>query len=207
MYTPFAVHPQYYSSAVARLVPLPAAIPSSDETCIVDQTGVQCYAVATLSQYVRDYSRAFWKQKCVIRPCGQSNCWSLRCSWSIACRRCSNYIFILNLIHSFSRLGKDTCKTRRETCKFWDLVRLIFEIWRYSISISTMSLSTAKPPRRNIHMIPRKQCEANLIMTSSNGNISCVTGHLCGELTGPRWIPRTKASDAELWCFLWSAPE
>ena len=26
-----------------------------------------------------------------------------------------------------------------------------------------------------------------------------VTGHLCGEFTGPRWIPRTKASDAELW--------
>ena len=25
--------------------------------------------------------------------------------------------------------------------------------------------------------------------------------------TGPRWIPRTKASDAELWCFLWSASE
>ena len=24
---------------------------------------------------------------------------------------------------------------------------------------------------------------------------------------GPRWIPRTKASDAELWCLLWSAPE
>ena len=36
---------------------------------------------------------------------------------------------------------------------------------------------------------------------------SRVTGHLCGEFTGPRWIPRTKASDAELWCFLWSAPE
>ena len=25
-------------------------------------------------------------------------------------------------------------------------------------------------------------------MTSSNGNIFCVTGHLCGEFTGPRWI-------------------
>ena len=25
--------------------------------------------------------------------------------------------------------------------------------------------------------------------------------------TGSRWIPRTKASDAELSCFLWSAPE
>ena len=43
--------------------------------------------------------------------------------------------------------------------------------------------------------------------TSSNGNIFRVTGLLCGEFTGPRWIPRTKASDAELWSFLWSAPE
>ena len=45
------------------------------------------------------------------------------------------------------------------------------------------------------------------MMTSSNGNIFRVTGHLCGEFPGPRWIPRTKASDAELCCFLWSAPE
>ena len=44
------------------------------------------------------------------------------------------------------------------------------------------------------------------MMTSSNGNIFRVTGPLCGEFTGHRWIPRTKASDAELWCFLWSAP-
>ena len=39
--------------------------------------------------------------------------------------------------------------------------------------------------------------------TSSNGNIFRVTGHLCGEFTGPRWIPRTKANDAELWCFFY----
>ena len=45
------------------------------------------------------------------------------------------------------------------------------------------------------------------MMTSSSGNIFRVTGHLCGEFTGPRWLPRTKASDAELWCFLWSASE
>ena len=45
------------------------------------------------------------------------------------------------------------------------------------------------------------------MMTSSNGNIFRVTGHLCGEFTGLRWIPRTKASDAELWCFRWSAHE
>ena len=42
-----------------------------------------------------------------------------------------------------------------------------------------------------------------IMMTSSNGNIFRVTGPLCGEFTGQRWIPLTKASDAELWCFLW----
>ena len=42
---------------------------------------------------------------------------------------------------------------------------------------------------------------AVIMMTSSDGNISRVTGHLCGEFTGPRWIPCTKASDAELWFF------
>ena len=41
------------------------------------------------------------------------------------------------------------------------------------------------------------------MMTSSNGNIFCVTGHLCGEFTGPRWIPRTKASDGgDVFCDL-----
>ena len=43
-----------------------------------------------------------------------------------------------------------------------------------------------------------------IMMTSWNGNIFRVTGHLCGEFTGPRWIRHTKASDAELWCLLWS---
>ena len=45
------------------------------------------------------------------------------------------------------------------------------------------------------------------MMTSSNGNIFRVTGPLCGEFIGHRWIPHTKASDAELWYFLWSVPE
>ena len=46
-----------------------------------------------------------------------------------------------------------------------------------------------------------------IMMTSSNRNIFHVTGHLCGEFTGHRRIPCTKASDTELWCFLWSVPE
>ena len=48
------------------------------------------------------------------------------------------------------------------------------------------------------------RCQDSHMMTSSNGNIFRVTGHLCGEFTGHRWIPRTKASGAELWYFLWS---
>ena len=45
------------------------------------------------------------------------------------------------------------------------------------------------------------------MMMSSNGNIFCFTGPLGGESTGHWWIPLTKASDVELWCFLWYAPE
>ena len=41
-----------------------------------------------------------------------------------------------------------------------------------------------------------------VMMTSSNGNIIRVTGPLCREFTGHRSILPTKASDAELWCFL-----
>ena len=44
-----------------------------------------------------------------------------------------------------------------------------------------------------------------IMMMSWNGNISSVPGTLCGEFTGHRWIPLTKASDVELWHFLWGA--
>ena len=42
-------------------------------------------------------------------------------------------------------------------------------------------------------------CDRQDKKTSSNENIFRVTGPLCGEFTGQRWIPHTKASDAELW--------
>ena len=54
--------------------------------------------------------------------------------------------------------------------------------------------------------LPRARFKWNMannadMMTSSNGNIFHVTGPLCGDFTGDRWIPLTKASDAKLWCF------
>ena len=46
------------------------------------------------------------------------------------------------------------------------------------------------------------------MMTSWNGNTFRVTGPFCaGNLPVTGDIPRTNVSDAELWCFLWSAPE
>ena len=44
------------------------------------------------------------------------------------------------------------------------------------------------------------------MMTSSNGNLFCVTGHLCEEFTGHRWIPH-KGQWRGAWCSLWSASE
>ena len=44
--------------------------------------------------------------------------------------------------------------------------------------------------------------ENYFMKTSSIGNIFRVTGPLCGEFTGHRWIHLSKASDAEHWCFI-----
>ena len=66
-------------------------------------------------------------------PSRQLKCRSLRCSRSIACRRCSNYIFILDLTSGFTGFAKDSRKTVREYFKCWVLVRLILETWRYSL--------------------------------------------------------------------------
>ena len=57
-------------------------------------------------------------------------------------------------------------------------------------------------------VLSRRQVFSTLyMMTSSNETIFRITSPLCGEFTGHRWMPLTKASDTELWCFLWSAPE
>ena len=78
-------------------------------------------------------------------------------------------------------------------------------VWIYQIVTGVTSVVGVP----STHLIGTGVCivDRYYMMTSSNGNIFRVTGHLCGEFTGPCWIPHTKASEAELWCFLWSAPE
>ena len=80
----------------------------------------------------------------------QYNCWSLRCSWRIACRRCSNYIFILHSTCGVNILHKNNCKTRWETFKFWDLVRLILENLRYLRKLCHRSSTPPLPMKTSI---------------------------------------------------------
>ena len=54
-------------------------------------------------------------------------CWSLRCSWCIVYWHCSSYIFILHLTPGVNGFGKDNCKTRRETFKFFGFRCALYE--------------------------------------------------------------------------------
>ena len=80
------------------------------------------------------------------------------------------------------------------------IISVAFELQIYA----PLAFTRVSPP--SVTQV-RKPLYLHTMMTSSNRNIFRVTGHLCGEFTGHRWIPHTKASDAELWCFLWFARE
>ena len=127
-------------------------------------------------------------------------CWTKQSiGWRFETHWGSNYVVV-----TFTR--NDLC--RSNNCSHKDS----FLIYSTTFNIICINLI----PHVNIllfSLFPNLRCRRrftqwfhNSMMTSSNGNIFRVTGHLCGEFTGPRWIPRTKASDAELWCFLWSVP-
>ena len=79
-------------------------------------------------------------------------------------------------------------------------------LWNHEIITSWYAQRNAKRGMRSARLLGLQSwCHVflfmSLMMTSSNGNIFRVTGALCGEFTGHRWIPFTKASDTELWCF------
>ena len=78
--------------------------------------------------------------------------------------------------------------------------------WFSSVSLSLWPTIRSTHGLHTIWSLMRYDALSSMCMvTSSNGNNFKVTGHLCGEFTVRRWIPSTKTSDAELWCFLWSA--
>ena len=72
--------------------------------------------------------------------------------------------------------------------------------WRHHVNW-TLSVREVPLPRLDVRILTIKSSWYNELirddmMTSSNGNMCRVTGHLCGEFTGHRWIPRTKGQ----WC-------
>ena len=100
----------------------------------------------------------------------------------------------------FGMFGQLQLPLRQHECQSIHKYRPLYypHIKIYSNSTSLLETST-----KLLHFVVKY----SFMMTSSNGNIFRVTGHLCGEFTDHQWIPHTKASDAEIWCFLWSASE
>ena len=79
--------------------------------------------------------------------------------------------------------------------------------WRDAVSvINAQTKGTAMQCPQNVQYQNWIDNLAHLqfMMKSSNGYIFRITGP---SFTGDQSITRIKASDAELWCFLWSAPE
>ena len=107
-----------------------------------------------------------YRQNSNIRRTLDGKCRSLRCSWSIAYRRCSNYIFFLDLTLGFNGLGKDKSKTRREPFKFWYFVCLILDILRHMYikpchNVFIMYIYTTA--QRSILNSPCRTCPAKLL--------------------------------------------
>ena len=80
--------------------------------------------------------------------------------------------------------------------------------YNFHIIISGFPIGSEPPAASN--ELAWAECVQHLLvmlksmMPSSDGNIFHVTGPFWGESTSYRCIPLTKASDAELWCVLWS---
>ena len=81
------------------------------------------------------------------------------------------------------------CRWNLRASDIWTICSDLTERWGTRLTVPVMAVR-----KTFYHM-----------MTSSDENIFRVTGSLWGEFTGPRWIPLTKDSDSELWCFPWSA--
>ena len=78
--------------------------------------------------------------------------------------------------------------------------------WSKIVTIDSSAIKENIP--RNMHSvyILRKFSWWRHQMETFSALLALCAGNLRG-IHRPRWIPRTKASDGELWCFLWSAPE
>ena len=93
---------------------------------------------------------------------------------------------------------------------YWAIIQILEDFFAFWINVPSGDLGSHPDDLSVVSDLIRVQvctCHSSEFVTWWRGNIFCVTGPLCGEFTGHRWIPLTKASDAEMWCFFLSAPE
>ena len=97
------------------------------------------------------------------------------------CQATSHYLSQCN------KLFTHTCMTRPAKCV------LPLRATSMSISSITKGLYLPSKPDNEFQFTPHQLImEIAFMITSSNENISRVTGLFCRESTGPRWIPRHK---------------
>ena len=91
--------------------------------------------------------------------------------------------------------------------KYYPLESSLLRLLIIRIMIISIIVETSVPLRSYWLTAMQLPISLHLVfkVTSSNENIFRVTVPLYREFSGHRWIPLTKASDAALWCFLWSS--
>ena len=118
-----------------------------------------------------------------------------------------------SFVHHFIAACEFKLEIRTRLNSVLTSVTLTVDLWLWPFAWASLSSMVITP--ENFMMIVKAYVctietmvgpvcirDRHCMMTSSNGDIFRVTGPLCGEW----WIPLTKSSDTELWCFLLSAP-
>ena len=125
-----------------------------------------------------------------------------RANWCvIICRLSTKHDFI---VYNISLLEPFTCI--RQDCARLPLVNVVIGRLCWNIWVKLTGADADVPTMRS---------NLTILVTDYTGawwrhqmlTFSALLAFCEVESTGHRWIPLTKASDAELWCFLWSVPE
>ena len=104
----------------------------------------------------------------------------------------------------------------REKDKYNFILRLMSLVEINKYATLRMGARTALPSSTHSHphsflqrrrARPVRECRMWKLWRHQMETFSALLALKCGEFIRRRWIPHTKASDAELWCFLWSGPE
>ena len=74
----------------------------------------------------------------------------------------------------------------------WEISHISHESHHDQILVIVAMTTFTFQASSNAYILPCQPVYFKNMMTSSHGNFFRVTGHLCGEFTGDRWIPRTE---------------